>query len=177
MARTRVVVAAVAAVAGLMALSGCTKQVDSTPVAVEKPVEQQAVVGVKLAVAEVGPLGAVVTDQNGRTLYRFDKDKNKPSASNCNADCTKAWPPFVVADPAKVELGGVDQKLVGTVKRADGTVQLTLNGWPLYRSTKDSKAGDFNGQGINGTWFASTPQGKKAEATQPAPAADGGSGY
>jgi predicted lipoprotein with Yx(FWY)xxD motif len=59
---------------------------------------------------------------------------------------------------------GVDPTLVGSVARADGKKQVTLAGWPLYRHTGDKKAGDLTGQGKGGTWFAVTPEGKKAQA-------------
>jgi predicted lipoprotein with Yx(FWY)xxD motif len=175
MNRFRPVTFAMVAVVGLMAVSACARPVEATTVVVNEVVEEQPPAAVRLAVAEVGPLGKVVTDQNGRTLYRHDKDKSKPPVSNCTGECTKAWPPVVVNDPSKIKLSGVDQTLVGTLTRADGTVQITLNGWPLYRSAKDSRAGDVNGQGLNGTWYAATPSGKKAE-TQAGPPADGGPG-
>lgn len=112
-----------------------------------------------MVAAKVGQLGVIVTDQNGRTLYRFEKDK--PSVSNCASDCATSWPPVTVKDPAELKLDSIDQSLVGTLERADGTKQVTLAGYPMYRFFKDSKAGDINGQGVNGTWFAATPSGGK----------------
>ncbi len=109
-----------------------------------------------------------MTDAAGRTLYRFDKDTSKPSATNCTGACAAKWPPATAQD--KVELNGVGQALVGTVARPDGTRQLTLNGWPLYRFAGDSAAGQTNGQGVGGTWFVSTPEGKKAPGSGQAPA-------
>ena len=38
----------------------------------------------------------------------------------------------------KLWLTGVDQSLVGMVQRADGTSQLTLGGWALYRYSGDA---------------------------------------
>jgi predicted lipoprotein with Yx(FWY)xxD motif len=40
-------------------------------------------------------LGQILTDGDGRTLYRFDKDTAKPSKSNCEGDCATAWPPLL----------------------------------------------------------------------------------
>jgi predicted lipoprotein with Yx(FWY)xxD motif len=181
-----------AAVAGLLALSACGIKHDAaqpnTAPAVERPAANSAVP--KLAVAQVGSLGSVVTDQNGRTLYRFDMDKAKPPVSNCNDDCAVAWPPVLVTDLSEVQLANVDKSLVGTVARQDGGKQLTLGGWALYRYLADKKAGDAKGQGVGGTWFAATPDGKKAAAKPaaqptkpgttkpaPAPATDPGYGY
>ncbi|MFF5446409.1 SCO0930 family lipoprotein [Streptomyces sp. NPDC012888] len=114
--------------------------------------------GGPLAVREDAKLGPVVTDAAGFTLYRFDKDTADPSKSTCDGDCAKAWPPV----PAGAKPGGVDAARTGAVKRADGTEQLTIAGWPVYRFAKDTAPGQANGQGVGGTWFAVTPEGKKA---------------
>ena len=191
---TRTFAAITVAVAGLLALSACGGPKGATLRDTEPAVQQPAgdSQSVKLAVAQVGSLGSVVTDQNGRTLYRFDKDKAKPSVSNCKEDCAVAWPPVLVTDLSQVQLANVNKSLVGTVDREDGGKQLTLGGWPLYQYRGDKKAGDAKGQGVNGAWFASTPEGKKAQpaakpqttkpettTTKPAPppATDPGYGY
>ncbi|MFJ6616843.1 hypothetical protein ACIQOW_04565 [Kitasatospora sp. NPDC091335] len=108
-------------------------------------------------------LGTIVTDSAGFTLYRFDQDRNSPPESSCNGSCAVVWPPEH-AD-GNVAVKGIDSKLVGTVTRADGTKQVTLNGWPAYRYAPDAKPGDTKGQGVGGTWFALTPSGGKAGAT------------
>ncbi|RKT09710.1 putative lipoprotein with Yx(FWY)xxD motif [Streptomyces sp. 1114.5] len=137
--------------------------------------------GVRLVAVKSATLGPVVTDAAGRTLYRFDKDTAKPSASTCTDACAAKWPPLTTQDP--VQVSGVDSALVGSVTRPDGTKQVTLNGWPLYRFAGDTAAGQTNGQGVGGTWFASTPEGKKApgttgqtpaQAQSPAPSQSGG---
>lgn len=119
--------------------------------------------GVRIVAATSATLGPIVTDSAGRTLYRFDKDTAKPSASTCTDACAAKWPPLTAQDPVKVT--GVDSALVGSVTRPDGTKQVTLNGWPLYRFAGDTAAGQTSGQGVGGTWFASTPEGKKAAGT------------
>ena len=113
----------------------------------------------ELIAANQAELGDVVTDQHGWILYRFDKDTPKPAKSNCNGKCATTWPPVIV--DGKPELKGVSADLVGMVKRADGNMQLTLHGWPLYYYAKDTKVGDWKGQGVGGTWFVSTKEGKK----------------
>jgi predicted lipoprotein with Yx(FWY)xxD motif len=106
--------------------------------------------------------GEVLTDSAGFTLYRFDKDTAKPPKSNCAGECAKTWP-VVAADGAKAA-PGVDPALLGSVAREDGTEQLTVAGWPMYRYAADKKPGDAKGQGVGGTWFAAAPDGKKAAA-------------
>ncbi|MEV4970768.1 SCO0930 family lipoprotein [Streptomyces scopuliridis] len=114
----------------------------------------------QLAVWDSKKLGKVLTDSEGFTLYRFDKDTASPPRSNCEGDCVKAWP-VVAAGDAKAA-AGTDATLLGEITRADGTKQLTVDGWPMYRYAKDTSPGDANGQGVGGTWFASAPDGKKA---------------
>ncbi|MEU3046682.1 MULTISPECIES: SCO0930 family lipoprotein [unclassified Streptomyces] len=123
----------------------------------------------QLAIWDSEDLGEVLTDSAGFTLYRFDKDSAKPPKSNCEGDCAKAWP--IVAADGATAAPGVDPSLIGEVTRADGTKQLTVDGWPMYRYAKDTKAGDANGQGVGGTWYAAAPDGGKA-----APGEGGGDG-
>lgn len=135
----------------------------------------------KLTASEISVLGKVLTDQNGMTLYMFEKDSKKPSKATCNGDCAKTWPPLLVQ--GKVELQGVDPKIVGSVKRVDGSEQVTVGGWAVYRYSKDTKPGEANGNGVGGTWFAIEPAGCKvgtapaAAPQQPAAAPADNGGY
>jgi predicted lipoprotein with Yx(FWY)xxD motif len=117
---------------------------------------------VQLRAASAGNLNPVVVDGAGRTLYRFDNDTAKPSKSNCNGDCAKTWPPVTVNKGGRVFISGLKKADVGFVAREDGTRQLTVGGWPVYRFNKDTKPGDTLGQGVGGTWFGVTPNGQKA---------------
>ncbi|KDN86056.1 hypothetical protein [Kitasatospora cheerisanensis] len=114
-------------------------------------------------------LGTLVTDGQGFTLYRFDQDTNNPSATHCTGSCATLWPPELTTGSGAPALKGIDGKLVGTVTRPDGSHQVTLNGWPLYRYSPDTKPGQTNGQGVDGTWFAATPTGDKAMPGSTAP--------
>lgn len=119
---------------------------------------------VELNATENDKIGTYVADGAGRTLYRFDNDANKPPKSVCNGDCATAWPPLLIKSPGKIFPTGVDPKIVGYVERADGTCQVTINGWPVYYFVADAKAGDINGQGLNGKWFAVKPDGGRTAA-------------
>ncbi|MFD3554296.1 SCO0930 family lipoprotein [Streptomyces goshikiensis] len=114
----------------------------------------------QLAVRDIPDVGSVVTDNAGATLYRFDKDGNKPPKSNCDGDCAKTWPAVPASDASASE--GIDAALLGEVVRTDGSKQLTLGGWPVYRYAKDTQAGDAKGEGVGGTWHALAADGKKA---------------
>ncbi|MGK5548921.1 SCO0930 family lipoprotein [Streptomyces sp. URMC 127] len=113
----------------------------------------------EMTVREAPGIGSVVADSAGMTLYRFDKDTAQPPASLCDGDCAKAWPPVPAGDATAASGIGA---AVGEVRRSDGTKQLTLAGWPVYRYAKDTAPGDTKGQGVGGTWSAFAPDGKKA---------------
>ncbi|WP_159674594.1 SCO0930 family lipoprotein [Streptomyces mexicanus] len=114
----------------------------------------------RLAVADNPEVGKVVTDSAGMTLYRFDRDTAEPAGSHCDGDCATTWPPVPAGDATAGT--GIDQDLLGSVTRADGTRQLTVGGWPAYRYAKDTRPGQVAGQGVGGTWSALAPTGKKA---------------
>ncbi|MFI6762223.1 hypothetical protein ACIBF5_24100 [Micromonospora sp. NPDC050417] len=132
-----------------------------TPEASASPAKPPANVPLttQLIAKKVAKMGSVVTDQKGWILYRFDKDSANPPTTNCNGDCARVWPPAVT--DGNTELTGVEEEKVGEVTREDGTRQLTLGGWPLYRYVGDLKPGQWKGQGVGGTWFVVAPDGKK----------------
>ena len=61
---------------------------------------------------------------------------------------------------------------LATFARKDGTLQVTVNGRPLYYYAGDAKAGDTTGQGVGGKWFVATPDG-----TLPSAAPSAGTRY
>ncbi|MBV9349706.1 MAG: hypothetical protein JO026_03065 [Patescibacteria group bacterium] len=90
------------------------------------------------------------------TLYKYTKDTN--NVSNCTGQCAVMWPPYTVADQSNLSNVKPDVKgSVGTITRADGTLQVTYNGMPLYFYNKDAKPGDTTGQGVGGVWFVVAP--------------------
>jgi predicted lipoprotein with Yx(FWY)xxD motif len=50
--------------------------------------------------------------------------------------------------------------------RPDGTKQMTVNCWPIYTFSGDKAPGDTNGQGVGGTWYAVSPEGKLVGASE-----------
>ncbi|MFG1885768.1 hypothetical protein [Micromonospora sp. NPDC049102] len=128
---------------------------------------------VQLTVGRAGKLDPVVVNGAGLTLYRFEKDSNNPPTSTCDGDCAVTWPPVTVMPGGKIFVAGVKAEAVGTVRRSDGSRQVTVGGWPVYRFAKDTRAGDTKGQGVGGTWFGVTPTGGKAGVSgDEQPAAD-----
>jgi predicted lipoprotein with Yx(FWY)xxD motif len=116
-----------------------------------------------LMVHTVTPLGPILVDGSGRTLYLFEADTGK--ASTCSGACARAWPPLLTSDPPHVG-PGVTQALVGTMPTSDGTLQVTYNGHPLYYFAGDRKAGETKGEGLTAFgagWDAVSPPGNKIE--------------
>lgn len=111
------------------------------------------------------PLGRIVTDARGRTVYVFAADSKGKSA--CTGPCLDYWP--IVKAPRKLpaKVPGITARL-GVLVRADGLRQLTLNGAPLYTYAGDTARGQTNGQGVNGSgarWWVVSPAGKRITST------------
>jgi predicted lipoprotein with Yx(FWY)xxD motif len=98
-------------------------------------------------------LGPILTDGEGMSVYLFTKDTQGSGTSVCTGDCAVAWP-AVVTVGAPVAGKGVDAAKLGTITRDDGATQVSYDGWPLYYFANDATAGDVNGQGVGGVWFA-----------------------
>src|SRR3954471_9213314 len=101
-------------------------------------------------------LGNILTDSDGRTLYRFTKDTVNASSA-CYGGCATAWPPLLIDDGTPVAGEGVNGSLLGVLTRTDGTHQVMYNGMPLYYYSKDTNAGDTNGQLVGNVWFIVHP--------------------
>ena len=114
-----------------------------------------------VAVAE-SDLGEILVDAEGLTAYVFFSDEG--GESTCYDDCEAAWPPITV-DGEPVAGDGVDDSLLGTTERTDGTTQVTYDGQPLYLYSADSAPGDTSGQGVNEVWFVVGPDGAAIEDT------------
>ena len=96
-------------------------------------------------------VGTVLAASNGMTLYTNKNDK--PGSSACNTACAQIWPLLLTTTGVPAAPSGLTGTL-STVTWSDGTVQVTLNGQPLYLYAGDFKSGDTNGDGIEGIWAA-----------------------
>jgi predicted lipoprotein with Yx(FWY)xxD motif len=129
-----------------------------------------------LTIAQNATVGAYVTGKDGMSLYVFTPDSGATSA--CVDKCAQAWPPLTVEDEDDAQAGAGVTGDLGTITRADGTKQLTLGGHPLYYFANDKAAGDLNGQGLNGKWFAAGPDGSGlGMGAAPSPTSAGKPGY
>lgn len=103
------------------------------------------------ATVQAGAAGLV--DSGGFSLYIFGSDVADSGQSACVAGCASAWPPLV--DEAPTAGPGVTGALA-TITRADGSVQVTYNGKPLYRWINDANPGDTTGTAIM-NWTLAQP--------------------
>ncbi|HEX2073334.1 MAG TPA: hypothetical protein VHF92_06080 [Geodermatophilus sp.] len=162
------------ATVGLLVLSGCgdddaadtgagtaTTPATESP-ATESPEATTPAEDVVLSTAETD-LGTIVVDGEGMTVYVFDRDTPGSGTSACSGDCLVAWPP-VTTETEDPQVEGVTGE-VGTITRDDGTMQATLEGWPLYLWQDDQQPGDTTGQGVNNVWWVVGPDGQKIMTT------------
>jgi predicted lipoprotein with Yx(FWY)xxD motif len=116
------------------------------------------------------PLGTILVDSQGMTLYHLSGEQGGKFI--CTGSCLAVWHPLTV--PAGRQPSGEVGSL-GTVKRPEGTVQVTYKGTPLYTFAQDKQTGETNGQGIKdvGTWSVITTSSSStpAASTSSTPAA------
>lgn len=121
-----------------------------------------------IATAEHPDHGIHLTDGAGWPLYLFKLDgqggPGKDAVSKCADACVGGWPPLLAIGTPTVA-GEAKAELIGSIQRADGGVQLTYNGWPLYYYWKDPFAGEMRGHDVvefGGEWSLVTPAGEAA---------------
>lgn len=125
-------------------------------------------------------IGTILVNGQGMTLYHLSGEQNGKFICTSSA-CVGVWHPL--AAPSGGAPSGEVSSL-GTVKRPDGTMQVTYKGTPLYTFAQDQRAGETKGQGIKdvGTWSAVTISSASAPSTNstpatPVPSSGGGYGY
>jgi predicted lipoprotein with Yx(FWY)xxD motif len=111
--------------------------------------------GPTVKLAKTG-VGKILVNGNGWTVYAFSKDGHNKDVCAKKKGCTGVWPP-VTTKTKPVAGPGLNAKLLGTVKLANGKKQVTYAGHPLYRYKFDSTRGetDYVGQpNFGGRWHA-----------------------
>jgi predicted lipoprotein with Yx(FWY)xxD motif len=113
--------------------------------------------------------GRVIVDSEGKTLYDSHRDNpmlyqfDRPAIPSCYAACAEVWPPLVTAFQPKA-VGGAERDLLGTIRRRDGSEQVTYAGHPLYAFAGDSQPGETNGNSVlnaGSEWHALEPDGEE----------------
>jgi predicted lipoprotein with Yx(FWY)xxD motif len=121
-------------------------------------------------------LGTILTDSQGMTLYHLSGEHSGKFICTSSA-CVGVWHPLIA--PSSGAPSGASS--LGTVKRPEGTTQVTYKGTPLYTFTGDQQPGETKGQGIKdvGTWSAVTTSSGSAPAasTSSSSESSGGGAY
>jgi predicted lipoprotein with Yx(FWY)xxD motif len=125
-------------------------------------------------------LGTILVDSQGMTLYHLSGEVNGKFICTSTA-CLGIWHPLIAPSSSVPSSVGS----LGTVKRPEGSTQVTYKGTPLYTFTGDKQAGETNGQGIKdvGVWSAvttsssSTAAASTSSSSEPEKSSGGGYGY
>jgi predicted lipoprotein with Yx(FWY)xxD motif len=161
----------VAAAAAVLAACGSSGTPSGTSSSSADSSAHVAAAAVGLKTAKIGGV-TVLTNAKGFTLYSFAPDTS--TTSNCNGTCAQNWPPVKGPATASGVKGTFD-----TIKRSDGSTQLTFHGHPLYTFVGDKSPEQANGNGVNafgGLWHEITTSGS-APAGSSSSGSGGGLGY
>jgi predicted lipoprotein with Yx(FWY)xxD motif len=119
--------------------------------------------GTTVSSQKIGGAGRVLVDSAGKALYAPAQEKG--GRIMCTGSCTSIWKPLTIASGKPSGPGHL-----GTVKRPDGTRQVTSAGRPLYTFVQD-QAGQVSGNGASDsfgghsfTWHVVTSSGSPAAA-------------
>ena len=104
-----------------------------------------ATAGIVVSAAKNSQFGTILV--SGKALYTLT-----PSSTACGTKCLKIWPELLLPKGATkaVAGSGVNGAKLGTVKRANGALQVTYGGKALYWFYKDT-AGQVKGN-LTDTW-------------------------
>jgi predicted lipoprotein with Yx(FWY)xxD motif len=139
---------------GYGAASAATQTTSPAAAATSAPVATAAASAPNITAATAGSFGTILVDASGNALYHFDQDT--PTRTACTGGCATLWPPLTVASGQPTAGAGVNGKL-GLLARPDGAQQVTYNGAPLYRFSRDSAPGQVTGDGFGGLWHVARP--------------------
>jgi predicted lipoprotein with Yx(FWY)xxD motif len=113
--------------------------------------------GTRLKIGD-SQFGPMLFDSRNQAIYVFERDRENRTV--CYGECAEAWPP-VLTEGEPVAGKGVDKRLLGSVKRRDGELQVTYAGRPLYFYAHEGPGQvlchnvDLNG----GLWWVVGPDG------------------
>lgn len=159
----------IAAVAAYLLLTACGGDGGSTPddsasgtatttAPTSESPEPKSGTEIVVADSEFGPM---LFDDRQQAIYLFDVETT--DEPKCYDDCAEAWPP-VLTDGDPVAGSKVEDSLLGTTDRTDGTVQVTYGGHPLYYYAHEAP-GEVKCHDIflnGGNWYVVKPNGNRA---------------
>lgn len=154
----------------LVLAAACGGSSDNSGQAGSQPGGGNSGSGATVSAKSVSGMGTVLVDSAGMALYTPDQESS--GTIKCVKDCTDIWPPLTVPDGQTPKAGDGVTGSLSTIKRPDGSTQVTLDGKPLYRFSLDKSAGQVNGQGakdsfdgVNFSWTVVTTSGSAPAPT------------
>ena len=141
---------------------------------------------VTISAKSVPGVGTVLVNGQGKTLYMLTSEKGGKITCTAASGCLAVWPETDLpsGSTAAKAGSGVQSSLLGTVKGANGNLEVTYNHWPLYTFAGDSGPGMAKGQGLvnfGGTWYvlntAGNPVTTSTSSSGSSPSAGGVGGY
>jgi predicted lipoprotein with Yx(FWY)xxD motif len=128
------------AIAGALLLSACGGSNDNQATAASSTSGGQTV-----GVSTING-SQVLVDASGNALYSPDQEAN--GMISCTGSCESIWMPLTTSAGAKPTASSDVTGKVGSIKRPDGSMQVTLNGAPLYTFAEDGGPGKVTGDGF-----------------------------
>jgi predicted lipoprotein with Yx(FWY)xxD motif len=154
--RIRLPIVAALLAGALAALAQASSGTDGSAISADRaahPTASTATVrGPKLAIVK-SSYGKVLANGRGRALYLFTADSGK--TSDCYGECARVWPPYIVKSKPRA-VDGAKPGLVGTTRRADGRLQATYAGHPVYYYIGDNAPREVTCQAVEefgGIWY------------------------
>jgi len=130
---------------GMTVLAACSSSPSKTGLQ-PRPGKSLTLYAYKTSVGEaVGTIAGVVVYSN--------TTESSGHFSCTTSSCTATWHPWLTYGVKVVAASGVQQSLIGTVKRHDGSIQMTYGGHPLYIYAHNLNAVQANAQGAGGVWY------------------------
>ena len=125
----------------------------------QAPKPQETRTGTEVVVGD-SEFGEMLFDTDEQAIYIFEQDPRGESV--CSGQCAAAWPPVLTEGEPRAG-AGVEQSLLGTVERDDGTLQVTYDDQPLYFYAHEGP-GEVRCHNVNlngGFWWVVGPDGKR----------------
>ena len=164
---------AAAAAVGLSACGGSSSSSSGASTG-SKP----AAAGDTVSLKSVSGVGAVLVDSKGFALYSPDQEKS--GTVRCIGSCTAIWVPLTLSKGVSTPTASSSlMSKLGTVMRPNGQSQVTFDGKPLYRFSRDGSPGKVTGNGASDqfggrsfTWHV-VSSGKTQTTTMPTTTSSG----
>jgi predicted lipoprotein with Yx(FWY)xxD motif len=166
------------------AVAACSSSSSSTAAGspASAPAGASSPASVTIGMKSIPGVGTVLVNGQGQTLYLLTSEKGgKITCTQANG-CTQVWPETLLGQgmTAAKAGSGVQPSLLGTVRDATGSLEVTYNGWPVYTFSGDSGPGAAKGQGLvsfGGTWYVLSASGNPVTSQSGNSSSGGGNGY